>query len=84
MSNPTLVVGVNKFGFSILEVAFRLAATNDTRELAYVLIENVCSAQDAPFGDEYHQVLTEVFKDTENPYRQFFVGDNLVWLKLTA
>lgn len=73
--------GVNRHGFAVLEVTFDMVKTEDTRSLGYDLIETVCSLKDEPFGEVYHSNFTEALADKDNPYRQYWLGDNLVWVR---
>lgn len=77
----TATFGVNRHGFSVLEVTFDMVKTDDTRSLGYDLIESVCGMKDEPFGEVYHSNFTEALADTATPYRQYWLGDNLVWVR---
>lgn len=77
----TLTFGVNRHGFAVLEVTFDMVKTDDTRDNGYILLESVCGMQDQPFGEVYHKNLTEALADKDTPYRQYMLGDNLVWVR---
>ncbi len=77
----TATFGVNRFGFAVLEVTFDMVKTEDTRSLGYDLIETVCGMKDEPFGQVYHANFTEALSDKDTPYRQYMLGDYLVWVR---